>query len=491
MAVGALVIAALAESVYSGESSWPRFRGPNGSGVAGDAKPLPIQFGPEKNVVWRTRLPRGQSSPCVSRGRVFLTGFDQRHSALETICIDQASGRILWRRSTTVETVEKVHEVSSPASPTPATDGERVYVYFGSFGLLCFDLEGNQIWKHPLPAPNLYFGSGASPIVAGGFVLLNVDQEGDSYLLALDARSGKQVWKTKRPLFGRGWSTPLHVHHNGIDEVLVLGSRQLTAYRLEDGSQRWSVGGLPPFTISSPVVHDGRLFLAATDEFGEPENVIQPPRFDVFAKNYDKNRDGKISRDEIPSDLVVVNRRASGGVGDTKLRGGFFASVDGDKDGKLTREEWDKFADRMAKWPAKFRVTVMAIRLGGKGDVSQSHVAWRETKSVPEVASPLYYKHHLYTVMNGGILCCRNATTGKLIYRKRLGAVGGYYASPVAGDGKLYAATDRGVLVVIKAGEWFQVLSRNDLGEPIMATPAIVGGRLYVRTESHLFAFGE
>ena len=488
MATGVLIATVFIGMAYAEQPSWPRFRGPRGSGVAHGKEPLPTHFGPHKNLVWKTPLPLGHSSPCVSRGRIFVTGFE-KDAGFETLCLDQASGRILWRRSTAAEAIEKVHQVSSPASPTPAIDGERVYVYFGSFGLVCYDFEGKQLWQHPLPAPNLYFGSGTSPIVAGGRVLLNVDQEGESFLLALDARSGEEVWKTGRPLFGRGWSTPVHVRHNGIDKVLVLGSRRLTAYALSDGAARWSVGGLPPFTISSPVVHGDRLFLAATDEFGEPENVVQPPRFEAFAKAHDKNGDGKIDRDEIPADLVVVDRRSSTGAGDTKLGGWYFARVDGDKDGALTREEWDKFTDYMARWPAEFKVTVMAIRLGVEGDVSESHVLWREAKGVPEVPSPLVYEGYLYTVMNGGILFCRNAETGKLIYRKRLGSVGGYFASPVAGDGKLHFATDRGVVVVVKSGEAFEVLARNDLGEPIMATPALVGGQILVRTEGHLFAF--
>ena len=140
--------------------------------------------------------------------------------------------------------------------------------------------------------------------------------------------------------------------------------------------------------------------------------------------------------------------------------------------------------------PFTSQVAVLAVRLGGKGDVTKTHVAWQTTKGVPEVPSPLYYQQRVYLVKNGGIVYCREAKTGNLVYRGRLGASGGYYSSPVAGDGKLYIASDHGVVVVLKASDRLEVLARNDFGEPIMATPAIVDRKLYVRTEHHLYAIG-
>ncbi len=480
-------LVAMSVSVVCGQSRWPQFRGPSGTGVADDGK-LPIHFGPKKNVFWKLDLPPGHSSPCVWDDRVFLTGFSD--GKLETLCIDRQAGRVLWRRTAPAEEIEKVHQISNPAAPTPATDGQAIYVYFGSFGLLCYDFGGNELWKHPLPVPKLYFGTGTSPILAGQLALLNVDQQGDSYLLALNRRTGETVWKKERPLFGRGWSTPLHVRHNESDQVVVLGSSRLVAYDLKHGTEQWWVNGLPPFTISTPVVGDGTLFLAATDEFGEPDNVVQPPAFDVLAKQHDKNKDGKISKNEVPPELTVVDRRATSGAGDTKLRGWYFANVDRDKDGALSRQEWDKFVAEMAKWPDEFKVAVLAVRLGGEGDVTDTHVAWQARKGIPEVPSPLYYNHRIYTIKNGGIVFCRNAKTGKEIYKGRVGATGGYYSSPIAGDGKVYTASDRGVVTVLKAGDRLEVLARNDLDEPIMATPAIADGKLYVRTQRHLYAFG-
>ena len=133
---------------------------------------------------------------------------------------------------------------------------------------------------------------------------------------------------------------------------------------------------------------------------------------------------------------------------------------------------------------------VLAVRVGGKGDVTKSHVAWAESRGVPEVPSPLLYKDRLYLVKSGGTVISREAATGKTVFQGRLGAPGGYYASPVAADGRIYAASDQGTVVVFEAKDTLEVLARNELAEPIMATPAIVDGKLYVRTLSHLYAFG-
>jgi outer membrane protein assembly factor BamB len=473
------------------EAQWPQFRGPNGSGVAVDAKRLPVEFGPTRNVAWKVRLPRGCSSPCVANDRIFLTGFDSEAKQLQTICIERQGGQIVWTRTVPTKTIEKFHEISSPATPTPATDGQAVYVYFGSFGLVCYDFEGNERWAQPLPIPNLPFGTGSSPIIAGDVLVLNVDQQGDSYLLAVDRRTGRTVWKRDRVSFQRGWATPVRVQSNGTEQVVVLGGQRLVAYNLADGSERWWITGMPPFPVSTPVLAGDRLFVSAADEFGEGDNVVQPPPFQEFAKEHDKDGDGKIARNEIPADFLVIKRGASDGAGDTTLQGWFFGRVDQDKDGALSRKEWDDLVGQMARWPTEFNVVVMSVRLDGEGDVTKTHVGWRETRGVPEVPSPLCYDNRVYLLRNGGILSCRDTATGRLIYQQRLGALGGYYASPVAGDGKIYTASDSGVIAVVKAGDRFEILARNDLGEPIMATPAIADGKLYVRTTQYLYAFGK
>src|SRR5262245_45568317 len=409
----------------SGKAWWPQFRGPNSSGL-GEGKP-PVHFGPDQNVLWKTAVRAGLSSPIIWEGRIFLTEFDRANKQLATLCIDRRTGKILWRRTVAPEQIEKVHASSSPAAATPATDGERVYVYFGSYGLACYDLDGNQKWERRLPLPENPYGAVASPIVAGDLLVLN-HQGKDSYLLGVNRRDGKTVWKTDRSRFQFGWSTPVYWRHDGLDEIVVLGgdfgpNQRLMAYNLADGAERWWVAGLPPCGKSTPVIGDNMVFFAAPDIILEVEAEKKNP-------------------------------------------------------------------DRAAQFYAKNASRVMAIRPGGKSEVNQTHVAWTQTKGVPGVPSPLYYNGRLYTVQNGGIIFSRVAKTGELVYSGRTGAMGYYYSSPVAADNKIYLASEEGVVVVLDGGEEMKVLARNTLDGQILATPAIVDGKIYVRTENHLYAFG-
>jgi outer membrane protein assembly factor BamB len=410
----------------SGKLWWPQFRGPNSSGV-GTGRP-PVHFGPDQNVLWKTAVAAGLSSPIVWDDRIFLTEFDQANKQLSTLCIDRRTGKILWRRTVAPEQIEKVHELSSPAGATPATDGERVYVYFGSYGLVSYDLNGNLKWERRLPLPENPYGAVSSPIVAGELLVLN-HQGKDAYLLGVDRRDGRTVWKTDRSQFQYGWSTPVHWRHDGIDEIIVLGgdfkpNQRLMAYNLADGAERWWVGGLPPSGKSTPVIGDGLLFFAAPD---------------IILETAAERRD----------------------------------------------------PDRAAQFYANNAARVMAVRPGSTGAVSQANIVWSERKGVPGVPSPLYYNGRLYTFQNGGIVFCRVASTGELLYNARLGAPGYYYSSPVAADQKVYIATEEGVVVVLDAGKEFNVLATNKLDGAILATPALVDRNIYVRTEDHLYAFGQ
>jgi outer membrane protein assembly factor BamB len=408
-----------------GKVWWPQFRGPNSSGL-GSGRP-PVHFGPGQNIRWKAPVGSGLSSPSIWEDRVFLTEFDRANNRLATLCLDRRTGKLLWRRTVAAKAIEKVHEIGSPAASTPATDGERVYVYFGSYGLVCYDLDGNLKWERPLGIPGNPYGAVASPIIAGDFLVLN-HQGDDSYLLAVNRRDGRTVWKTDRSLFQYGWSTPVHWRHDGIDEIVVLGgdfkpNQRLMAYNLSDGAERWWVGGLPPCGKSTPVIGAGLLFLAA------PDIILEP-----------------------------VAERSN--------------------------------PERAAQIYANNAARLMAVRPGSKGELSHANIAWSERKGVPGVASPLYYNGRLYTVQNGGIVYCRAAKTGVLVYSGRLGALGYYYSSPVAADDKVYIASADGVVVVLDAGEELKILATNQLDGAILATPAIVDGNIYLRTESHLYAFG-
>ena len=451
------------------DASWPQFRGPGGLAVASNANP-PIHFGPQTNVLWRTALPSGHSSPIISGDRIFLTGFAE--GKLETLCLERGSGRILWRQPAPADKIEPTHRISNPAASTPATDGERVFAYFGSFGLLAYDFAGKERWRFSIPAPMVEFGAGTSPILAGNLLILVCDQDQDSFLLALDKYTGKQVWRTGRAEFRRGFSTPFVWQHGGDEELVVPGSIWLRSYNLSDGKERWSFSGTSRVANSSPTAGDGLLFTASWNVGGDPGERISMEPFDEFAKANDKNKDGKLTQDEIPAGPVRER----------------FSQMDLNKDGFVTATEWQMMAEMFAKAGN----AVLAIRPGGKGDIAATHLAWKSTRSLPYVCSPVYYQGRLYTMKNGGLASCYDAKSGKPFYQdERLDAGGDYYASLVAAGGRIHAASQKGIVVVWQAGDELRILARNDLGEQVMATPAAIGRVLYVRTAGHLFAFGE
>ena len=421
------------------DTRWPQFRGPTALGVAFECMELPVHFGPENHVVWKTPLPVGHSSPCVWDDRIFVTGFDKAGQKLETLCVDRHKGQVLWRRAIPAQKTEKVHEFNSPAVATPATDGERIYVYFGAYGLLCYDFDGNELWKKQLPLAQTVFGTGTSPVVAGELVLLNRDFQPDPSLLAVRARTGETAWKQVRTLASLGgpvdaYATPLVWHHDGVDEVIIQGKVRLTAYDLKDGSERWSVGATSS-ACSTPVFGDGHLFVAAHG-FGSVEGEVkEPPSFDAILKRYDKNGDGRISAQEFPTDLYLFQRLDVSG---TDLPVKFlFGRIDENKDGQISRQEWEHFLEHGRALARQRLVGLLAIKPGSRGDVTKTNVLWRETRGLPEVPSPLYYRERIYMVRDGGLASCLDAETGRLLFRERLGPGGAYFSSPVAGDGKI------------------------------------------------------
>jgi outer membrane protein assembly factor BamB len=498
---------------------WPQFRGPNVSGVAEDGD-FPVEFGPEKNLLWITPVSSGVSSPCVWGDRIFLTCFvedkdkvkesgedkDERQvkGKLETVCLDRTSGKILWRRDAPDQKIEDVHEVSNPANATPATDGQRVYVYFTSYGMICYDFDGNKVWDKPIPPVRIAFGNGTSPVVVDDKVILNLDEPGEwtkddkgewqqgasnARVLALKCDTGEEVWKTARQSNRRRYVTPVIWRHEDGDQVILFGWSRLDGYDLSTGKQLWWITDLPPNSCATPLIYGDHIYLSVTGIFGEPETFVKLPPFESFLPQHDKNQDGFLAAEEIPKEILMIDRRASDGAGNSPLRQ-FTRAIDKNKDKRLSQQEWNNFSNAPPEL-LSVKPGLYSIRLGGKGDVSKTHIDWRETKGVTEVPTPLMYDGRLYLVRNGGIVHCRGPKEGKHHFRGRLGPIGGYYASPVAGDGKIYFASDRGVITVIANGESLKVLAKNDLGERIMATPALVDGKIYVRTDRHLYAFGK
>ena len=486
-----LSLLVIGRTLSAATPQWPQFRGPNGSGVADYARP-PIHFGTETNLLWKTPLPPGHSSPCVWGDRIFLTAFDGETKKLETLCLDRSTGRIQWRQAAAAEKIEKVNRINNPAASTPATDGQSVFVYFGSVGLLAYDFEGGVRWRKPLPVAKTRFGhgTGTSPILVGDRLILDVHLDEESHLLAVDCRSGETLWKAAEPRYNDGWSTPLAWSEADAELVGVLNAGRFTAYDLWTGAERWWVRRLPNQICATPVVGDGIIYLTGTGVFGERHELIPPPSFDEGIARFDTNKDGRIGTDEIPESLLLVDRRGTQGEGNMGLRETLLGGV---RSKSYNREEWEK---EMREYDEFVRGDLMksvmcAVRTSGTGDVTESHRVWSEPKGIPEVPSPLLYRGRLYGVKNGGVFLCRDAANGRTLYEERLGAAGGYFASPVAAAGRIYLASDRGVMTVVAAADELRVLAHADFKEAIMATPALVEDKLYVRSAGRLWAFGE
>lgn len=447
--------------------TWPRFRGPNGSGVSLTGS-FPTVFGPKTNFLWQTPTPPGHSSPCIWDDHIFLTAFED--NSLITLALDRGDGRVLWRKSVPPSHLEQGGSGNgSPASSTPCTDGQRVYVYFGSFGLLCYDFDGKEIWRRPLPVPVTQHGASTSPICAGDRIILVSDQDVGSYAMALDSATGREIWKKPRPGYRRGFATPILWPPEYPTEFIVPGTLRLNACSLADGSPRWQVHGLPNEMISSAVAGDGLVYVAG---WTPGSGVRAMPDFDSLLKEGDRDGDGKLSRDEAPAGPARNH----------------FAYIDANKDGVIDREEWNTLAEIFDS----SRNALLAVRPGGGGAVTDTHVVWTFTRGLPYCPSPLFCNGRLYLVKNGGLASCFNARTGKVAFQEeRIGALGDYFASPIAAAGKVLMISQSGTAVVLRAGDQLEVLARNKLGENVMATPAIIGPTLYLRTDEHLWAFAE
>jgi outer membrane protein assembly factor BamB len=459
----------------------------------GDA-PAPVEFGADKNLRWSAEVPVGHSSPCVAGDRVFITGYEAEAKRLLTICLDAENGAVLWKRPATAEQIEKHHEISNPATSTPATDGRIVVAYFGSAGLFAYDFAGNELWHKLLPVAKTprEFGTGTSPIVADGKVILDMQLEGDSYLATYDIATGDQVWKTPRPIHNRGWSTPVVWSEGESRRVGLPAAGRFSAYDLASGKEVWWADGVGNQVCATPIVEEDKIVISSAGVLGERDNVIIPPAFDEALAQFDANKDGSIATDEIPDTVLIADRKAAGGAGNMKLNEILPFMVEQNSK-QLGRAEWEKMRQSTAAFNESDmnKTNVMAVRTGGTGDVTNTHIAWQELRGVPEVPSPLVYRDRVWMIKTGGVLTCLALDDGKLIVQGRVGQAGGYYASPVASGGRIYVASDYGAVTVVEAGDALKVLARNQLPDAILATPAIVDGTLLVRTAKQLFAFRE
>ncbi len=483
-------------------SEWNRFRGPYGSGVAEECTP-PVKLGKDLEA-WRVPVPMGLSSPVLSGSHVFLTAVED--GKLLTLAFDKQSGKKLWRRVAPAGATEKVHRSASQASPTPLVNRERVIVYFGSYGFLCYDFKGRELWKKPLPTPQTLYGMATSPIGFGNTVIMVLDDDRNlpssklsrSKVIAYDKGTGEEVWSTARPFSRSGWSTPIIWNHKDGKDLVVLGHGRLDGYDPASGKGKWHTKGFSRETVAVPVANEEHVFGSSSRRGGDGDIDTDPIPFWESILPFDKNKNGKIERSEMIPPFTFPFRPelplGHPGFGmpmppDPKKReqrvDWILSWFDKDKDRAWTKEE---FMGGFKNKPGK--PLLLAVRPGGSGDVSGSHVSWSANRNIPEVPSPILHKDILYLIRAGGVLSAMDATNGKTLYRSRVSSLGGQCtASPVCANDHIYLVSSRGVISVVAAGKEFKEVHSYDLGEASEATPAIDSKSIYIRTEKHLVAF--
>jgi len=423
-----IVIVTLA--VNTRAEDWPQFRGPGGRGVSETANP-PIVFGQGSNLVWKGAVPSGYSSPVVEGERVFLTALNE--GRLETLAFHRKDGRLLWRERALPEKEIVSHNLEgpSPASPTPVTDGNFVYVFFGACGVIAYNLDGHEQWRQPLTNSDVTAGS--SPILIQDKLIIRCDREGGAFIEARDKKTGRQLWTASQTDFGQGFSTPFHWIRGKEEELVVSGSRWLTSFNPATGAENWRYAGSDYVTTSSPAEGESLLFSAMFN-------------------------------------------------GDAK-----------EEEGNVFGASLADFANPAKPEGSKNENAMVAINPRRKGDITATCLTWKSARGVPSASSPVFYKGRLFTVKNDGLVSAYNGKTGEPVFQnEHLNTPGGYCASLVAAAGRIYCASENGVITIIDAAaDRLVVLARNDISERIIATPALVDRTIILRTEKFLYAFGE
>ena len=420
-------------------SDWPQWRGPRANGVS-DEKNLPERWNATENIAWKAPLAgAGISTPIVAGGRVYVTsqigrGLSRQgprlvqgedaaaagERALGTSraasggdgpvwfvveAFDSRTGKRLWEHRLEADgPLPSVHDKHNLASPSPVTDGERVFAWFGTGQIVALDSSGKPIWQRHLGKEispfEINWGHSSSPTLYGDVLILLCDHEPASYLLAVDKRTGKERWRVDRGKGRASYSTPVVVDTPNGPELIVNSSQRIDAYDPRTGAFLWHAGGENRFPIPTPAVHEG---------------------------------------------VVYASRGYRSG-------------------------------------------PYLAIRPGGRQDVSSSHVVWNVPTGAPYVSSILHYGGLIYMATDNGILTIADAASGDKVWQGRVGGV--FSASPVAGDGKVYLLSETGETIVLRAGRGAEILARNDIGQRTLASMAISDGRIFIRADDNLVCVG-
>lgn len=470
---------------------WLQFRGPNSSGIAPENADPPLHFNADTNLLWKTEVLAGWSSPCIVDDRIFLTGFCDTDSTLCTTAIDRQNGEIVWKDTVTPAGYYDLHPISGFANPSIASNGERIFSYFPNYGLIAYDLLGNRCWKFLIEnVGETKWAAASSPIVVDSLVLMSVSAFCDPQLIALDCQTGDSRWvirdRNHRLGFVMGRSTPVVWN----DLIILHHFQEIIAYNPMTGKAEWWLP-IPTSGIGTPVIQDSVLFVNTWTNYGERSQTNTPISFEDLVSQADINGNMKIERNELTDEFMVFQRPEIPDLPETSAKineESYFSQFDRDGDGAYVESEWNEVCESIKNLIQEHGM--IALSLKGSDERSPKDILWKVNKDTPETPSPLIIDQNVLFIKNGGILTVIQQKTGEVIYKDRIGAAGCYLASPVLAGNRIYTCSFNGTVTVLSANN-FSVLAHNRLREKIAASPVAVDDILYVRTDKHLFAFRE
>ena len=468
---------------------WLQFRGPNASGIAPENADPPIHFNADTNLLWKTDLMAGWSSPCIVNDKIFLTCFDDADSLLYTVALNRKNGEVLWRDSVPLLDFYDLHPVNGYANPTVASDGERIFSMFPGFGVVAYSLTGARDWEYKFKSVSrIRWGGASSPVVLDSLLILDISIFEDPRILALDCETGDTAWtiRDQDHRWGSVMSRATPVVWN--DLVILHHSNEIIAFNLQNGTPEWWLSTLTS-SVGTPVIKDDILYVNTWTNMGEKSLQGKFIPFVDLVSEVDKNGNGKVERDELSDDMKVFQRPESPDEPGSSMplnREWVFSGSDKNRDGSLEESEWDNL------WEMAFKIFgdhgMLALPIEGTGERPVTDIIWKIADDTPETPSPLVINKNVLFIKSGGIMTVIDQDSGEVVHKKRIGAAGSYLSSPMLAGNRIYTCSYIGTVTVISA-EDFSILAHNKLKEKIGASPVVVDDILYIRTDKHLYAF--
>lgn len=470
---------------------WLQFRGPNASGIAPENADPPVHFNADTNLLWKTEILPGWSSPCIVDEKIFLTAFNDADSLLYTMAIQRENGEIIWKEAISPAGYYDLHPINGYANPSVASNGERIFAYFPSYGLIAYDLNGTRCWDFKIKkVGETRWAGSSSPVVLDNMLLMDVSARNDPKIMALDCRTGNSQWviRDRKHRWGSIMCRATPVIWN--DLLILHHFRELIAYNLQTGKAEWWLP-IPTSAVGTPVIQDNIIFVNTWTGEGEQSLIGNQYAFEELIRKLDVNGNMKIERTEFTDDIKIRQRpermdapESSRAINHQSV----FSQYDLDGDGAFEESEWNAMWEKILSSITEHGM--LAVSVEGTGERPVTDILWKVNEDTPETPSPLLVNDEVVFIKSGGIMTAIKQKTGEVVHKDRIGAAGAYLSSPMLAGNRIYACSFNGTVTVLSVDD-FSVLAHNKLKEKIGASPVAVDDVLYIRTDKHLYAFRE